>query len=69
MAKKEQTMHLASEAAQNPREDFRAYFVGLKRKLNLKPELEEVLWKHLQTKGLDTKEKFDEGIKNFGYKI
>ncbi len=65
--------HEAKLAKKGPiedtREEFRKYFVGLKRKLNLAPELEMVIWVHLQAVGMATKEKFNEGVKHFGYKI
>ena len=51
------------------REEFRKYFVGLKRKLNLQPELEQVIWLHLKAVNMATKEKFNEGIRHFGYNI
>ena len=54
---------------EDSREEFRKYFVGLKRKLNLAPELENVIWLHLKAVGMDKKEKFNEGVTHFGYKI
>lgn len=51
------------------REDFRKYFLKLNKKLELDKSLEEVIWIHLKTIGCDKKEKFDDGIKHFGYKI
>jgi hypothetical protein len=65
---KESTL-VTSEDMTDSREEFRKYFVGLKRKLNLAPELENVLWLHLKTMGMDKKEKFNEGVEHFGYKI
>ena len=56
-------------AIEDSREEFRKYFVGLKRKLNLQPELEQVIWLHLKAVGMATKEKFNEGVTHFGYKI
>lgn len=56
-------------AIEDSREEFRKYFVGLKRKLNLQPEIEQVLWLHLKEVGMATKEKFNEGVTHFGYKI
>jgi hypothetical protein len=65
--------HEAKKAAkkvfQDSREDFRVYFVGLKKKLNLAPEIEQVIWLHLKAVGMATKEKFNEGVRHFGYKI
>jgi len=54
---------------EDSREEFRKYFVGLKRKLNLAPEIENVIWLHLKAVGMATKEKFNEGVTHFGYKI
>lgn len=56
-------------AIEDSREEFRKYFVGLKRKLNLAPEIEQVIWLHLKAVGMATKEKFNEGVTHFGYKI
>ena len=56
-------------SAESTREEFRKYFVGLKRKLNLAPELENVIWLHLKATGMDSKDKFNEGVAHFGYKI
>ena len=56
-------------AIEDSREEFRKYFVGLKRKLNLQPELEQVIWLHLKAMSMATKEKFNEGVTHFGYKI
>lgn len=65
--------HDAKLATKGPiedsREEFRKYFVGLKRKLNLAPELEHVIWLHLKAVGMDKKDKFNEGVTHFGYKI
>jgi hypothetical protein len=60
---------VTSEDMTDSREEFRKYFVGLKRKLNLAPELENVLWLHLKAIGMNKKEKFSEGVEHFGYKI
>jgi len=54
---------------EDSREEFRKYFVGLKRQLNLGPELEHVIWLHLKAVGMAKKEQFGEGIRHFGYKI
>jgi len=56
-------------AIEDSREEFRKYFVGLKRQLNLGPELENVIWLHLKAISMDKKEKFNEGVTHFGYKI
>lgn len=57
------------EAIEDSREEFRKYFVGLKRKLGLAPELENVIWLHLKAVNMAQKDKFNEGVKHFGYKI
>lgn len=84
MAKKEETKELspsemrkaAHEAkmavkavVEDSREEFRKYFIGIKRKLNLAPDLEDIIWIHLKATGMDKKDKFNEGIKHFGYEI
>ena len=51
------------------REDFRKYFVKIKRKLNLNADLEEVIWLHLKAKGFNEKDLFENGIKDFGYNL
>ncbi len=51
------------------RENFRKYFLKLRKKLNLGRYLEEVIWVHLKTIKHDKEELFDDGIKHFGYKI
>lgn len=58
-----------SSSVEDTREEFRKYFVGLKRQLNLAPELENAIWLHLKATGNDKKEKFNEGVQHFGYKI
>jgi len=84
MAKKQETQELspaevrranheakmqAKKLVDASREEFRIYFVELKRKLNLAPEIEDVMWLHLKAIGMNQKEKFNEGVKHFGYKI
>jgi hypothetical protein len=51
------------------RQAFHKFFIKIKEKLNLKPEMEIVLWKHLQSTQKDKPEKFKEGVESFGYKI
>jgi hypothetical protein len=57
------------ELEKNNREDFRKYFIKLKRILKLESYMENIIWLHLKASGFDTKSKFDEGVKHFGYKI
>ena len=56
-------------SVENIREEFKKYFVELRRKLKLAPELEDVIWLHLKATGNDKKDKFSEGVRHFGYKI
>lgn len=67
--RKPDNLIINDDSSENTREEFRKFFVGLKRKLGLAPELENVLWLHLKATGMDKKEKFNEGVKHFGYKI
>jgi hypothetical protein len=48
------------------RQAFHKYFIKVKNKANLKPEMEGVLWKHLKATGNDTPDKFDAGLAHFG---
>jgi len=57
------------EVEENTRDEFRKYFIQISRKLNLKKEMEEVLWLHLRASGHDKKDKFNAGLENFGYKL
>ena len=54
---------------QDVRDEWRQYFVKLKRKLNLDPSLEQVMWLHFKSSGFTSKDRFDEGVKHFGYEI
>lgn len=51
------------------RQAFHKFFIKIKEKVGLKPEMEIVLWKHLQATKTDVPEKFKEGVESFGYKI
>ena len=51
------------------REDFKKYFIKLRRKLNLNSQLEEVIWLHLKAIKMASQDKFDDGVRNFGYKV
>ena len=57
------------ELEKNIKEEFRKYFIRLKRILNLDSSMEKVIWLHLKSAGFAKKELFDEGIRHFGYKI
>lgn len=59
----------AAEAKDNSREDFRKFFVKIRKKLELSQDMEEVLWIHFKRRGFAKKDKFLEGIKDFGYKL
>jgi hypothetical protein len=56
-------------AIEDSREEFRKYFVALKRQLKLAPELENVIWLHLKAINMDKKDQFNDGVRHFGYKI
>jgi len=47
---------------------FHKFFLKLKGKLNLKDDMEIVLWKYIVAIKHDKPELFGEGIKKFGYK-
>ena len=51
------------------REEFKKYFTKLKRKMGLGSDLEQIIWLHFKAYGFDKKEKFDDGIRHFGYSI
>lgn len=67
--KKNNNLIISPNRSENDREEFRKFFIGLKRKLNLESDRENVIWLHLKAIGMDKKEKFNEGVKHFGYKI
>lgn len=69
MAKPKESTFVSSEKISDSREEFRVYFVGLKKKLNLAPELENIIWLHLKAVGMDKKDQFSAGVNHFGYKI
>ena len=66
MARSGVTVKMVEE---NTREEFRKYFVQIKKKLGLGKEMENVIWLHFKAAGFDKKDKFDEGVKHFGYKL
>lgn len=51
------------------RKQFKQYFIKLKRKLNIKNDMEQILWVHCKAIGCDKQELFDKGVENFGYKV
>lgn len=52
-----------------PKEAFRKFFIKIKDKLKLSPDMESVLWKHLVSTKNDKPENFTKGVEHFGYKI
>jgi hypothetical protein len=62
------TMIVEKKKKVDVRQAFHKHFIKIKSKLNLKPEMEGVLWKHLKATKNDAPEKFDAGIQNFGIK-
>lgn len=61
---------MAEEAvAEDSREEFRKYFIALRKKLSLDPDLEDIIWIHLKSIGMNKKDQFNDGVKHFGYKI
>jgi hypothetical protein len=70
--KKRRLLHEAQkkkEAVEDSREEFRKFFIKIKGKLKLGRDLENVIWMHFKASGFDKKEKFQEGINHFGYKL
>jgi len=59
----------AENTEENSREEFRKFFVKVRSKLNLSQDMEGVIWTHFKSAGFDKKDKFEEGIKHFGYKL
>jgi hypothetical protein len=57
-----------SKNIENTRDEFRKFFIKIKSKLNLDKSMEEVLWVHFKSSGFDKKDKFQEGLKHFGYR-
>lgn len=51
------------------REEFRKFFVKIKKKLSITADMENIIWIHIKASGFDKKEKFEDGIRHFGYKI
>jgi len=53
----------------NNRDEFRKFFIKIKGKLGLSADMEEVIWLHFKSYSFIMKEKFEDGIRHFGYKI
>lgn len=62
------SLYVPKEEKKDHRDLFRRLFLKLKKKHNLKANMEEVLWLHLVAVGCDVEDKFNEGILNFGLK-
>jgi hypothetical protein len=58
---------LAKSSEVDQREEFRKFFVKVSGQLKLDKSMESILWLHFKASGFDKSEKFDEGIKHFGY--
>jgi len=50
-------------------QEFRKFFIKLKAKLNIGKHMESILWRHFQARGFNSPEKFEDGVRDFGYKI
>lgn len=50
------------------REEFRVFWAQEKAKYGKGKELENILWTHLKSMGLNSPEKFVEGLQHFGLK-
>lgn len=57
------------EKPQDDRDEFRKFFIRIKGKLGLDESMEKVIWLHFKRAGFDKKEKFEKGIKHFGYEL
>lgn len=53
----------------NHREEFRKLFAKLSIKMKLDASMEGVIWLHLKASNFAEKDKFEEGLKHFGYKL
>ena len=53
----------------NHRLEFKKYFTKLQYQLKLSANMEEILWLHLQSIECAEVEKFEDGIKHFGYTL
>ncbi|MDD5650676.1 MAG: hypothetical protein PHF86_09705 [Candidatus Nanoarchaeia archaeon] len=51
------------------RKEFKKFFSKIKKQLKLDNSLEEIIWIHFKAAGFDKVEKFEQGIKHFGYQI
>jgi hypothetical protein len=50
-------------------EAFRQFFAKARHKLKLKRELENPVWLHLKAVGMANPDKFEDGLRNFGFKL
>lgn len=51
------------------RDEFRKFFAKISGKLRLGKDMEQIIWLHLTKTGFAEKDKFEDGLKNFGYKL
>jgi hypothetical protein len=59
----------AIQSNENSRQEFKKFFIKLKKWFSLDNDMENILWLHLVAIKCDSKEKFNEGLKNFGLNI
>lgn len=59
----------SKQAVVDQREEFRKFFAKTKEKLKINSSMEHILWLHFKASGHAEKEKFEDGLKHFGYKI
>ena len=57
------------DVQENVREEFRKYFIRIKKSLNLSSDMEEILWLHFKACKFDSVDKFEIGLKHFGYSL
>lgn len=48
---------------------FDAWWVLIQRKLNLSAHMKEALFKHFKVRGFLKNKQYDEGLKDFGFKL
>jgi hypothetical protein len=53
---------------EDKREQFRIFWAQQKYKYGKSKDLEEILWLHLRTVGMNEPEKFEDGLAHFGLK-
>lgn len=53
-------------SSKSVKEEFRKFFVKIRRSKKIPKELEKVIWLHFKSAGFDSPEKFEDGLKHFG---